>query len=87
VTLLAALAVFATTLYLVIARPWHLNIALGAGLGAAATLSLGLVHWADVLNVWQVTWNATFTLIALIILSLLLSEADLFRFVALQLAH
>jgi len=87
VTLLAALAVFAATLFLVIVHPFKLNIALGAGLGAAAALLLGLVHGRDVWVVWQATWNATFTLIALIVLSLLLSEAGLFRFVALHLAR
>ncbi|WP_241191100.1 ArsB/NhaD family transporter [Deinococcus psychrotolerans] len=86
-TLFAALAVFAATLFLVIVRPFKLNIALGAGLGASAALLLGLVQWADVWVVWQATWNATFTLIALIVLSLLLSEAGLFRFVALHLAR
>jgi arsenical pump membrane protein len=46
-----------------------------------------LVSAADLLTVWGATWNATFTLIALIVLSLLLDAAGLFRFLALHLAR
>lgn len=86
-TLLLALGIFAVTLVLVIARPWGLSVATGALLGAALALLLGLVTLSDVLAVWRATWNATLTLIALIILSLLLDQAGLFRFLALHVAR
>lgn len=83
---LAAL-VFALTLWLVIARPRGLSVAFGAAIGAFLALLLGLVHLPDLLAVWRATWNATFTLVALIVLSLLLGEAGLFRFLALHVAR
>lgn len=87
VSALPALGVFALTLFLVIRRPYGLSVALGAAAGGVLALLLGLVHLADVLAVWGATWNATFTLIALIVLSLLLDAAGLFRFLALHLAR
>ncbi|WP_322474883.1 arsenical efflux pump membrane protein ArsB [Deinococcus sp. AB2017081] len=81
-----ALGVFALTLFLVVARPRGLNIALGAAAGAVLALLLGLVDLDDLGAVWHATWNATLTLIALIVLSLL-DEVGLFRFVALHLAR
>jgi arsenical pump membrane protein len=81
------LGVFALTLYLVIFRPRGLSVAAGALIGAALALLLGLVGVSDVLAVWNDTWNATLTLVALIVLSLLLDAAGLFRFLALHLAR
>lgn len=81
------LGVFALTLYLLVFRPRGLSVAAGALTGAALALLLGLVGWADVRAVWNDTWNATLTLVALIVLSLLLDAAGLFRFLALHLAR
>lgn len=86
-TALLSAGVFALTLWLVVARPRGLSVAFGAAVGALLALALGLVHLPDVALVWHATWNATLTLIALIVLSLLLDAVGLFRFLALHVAR
>lgn len=49
---------------------------------ALAVLSLRLVTPRDVASVFTLTWDATLTLVALMILSRLLAEAGLFRWAA-----
>ncbi len=86
-----ALAVFLATLVLVLWQPkigrFTLGIGTSAALGAAVAWALGVVHAGDILLVWHIVWNATFTFIALIIISLLLEEAGFFAWAALHIAH
>lgn len=88
--MIAAL-VFIATLVLVLWQPkigrFTLGIGTSAALGAGVALALGVVHWADIPLVWQIVWNATFTFIALIIISLLLDEAGFFAWAALHIAR
>ena len=79
-----AAVVFVLTLVLVIWQPRGLGIGWSALIGAAIDLSLGVVHWKDVPIVWGIIWDATFTFVALIILSLLLDEAGFFHWAALH---
>ncbi len=55
--------------------------------GAIVDLALGVIHWRNIPTVWHIVWNATFTFVALIIISLLLDEAGLFRWAALHVAR
>lgn len=82
-----ALAIFIVTLTLVIWQPKHLGIGWSALGGAAVALATGVVHWADVAVVWHIVWDATFTFVALIIISLLLDKAGLFSWAALHIAR
>jgi arsenical pump membrane protein len=86
-----AVALFLATLVLVLWQPkigrFTLGIGSSAALGAGVALMLGVVHWGDIALVWQIVWNATFTFIALIIISLLLDEAGFFAWAALHIAH
>ncbi|XQZ99513.1 ArsB/NhaD family transporter [Komagataeibacter rhaeticus] len=50
--------------------PWH--------------LATGVIHWHDIPVVWHIVWDATFTFIALIIISLLLDGAGFFHWAALH---
>ncbi|MBB2200625.1 arsenic transporter [Gluconacetobacter tumulisoli] len=79
-----ALAIFAATLVLVIWQPGGLGIGWSALAGAAAALATGVIHWHDIPVVWHIVWDATFTFIALIVISLLLDEAGFFRWAALH---
>ena len=74
-----ALLVLGVVMLLVIARPRNLPIAVAAVLGAAASLVLGLVSLRDVVHVLRLTWNATLTLVGLMLLSATLDANGAFR--------
>ncbi|WP_029314332.1 ArsB/NhaD family transporter, partial [Acidiphilium angustum] len=82
-----ALAVFIATLVFVIWQPRGLGIGWSAMAGAIVDLAIGVIHWRNIPTVWHIVWNATFTFVALIIISLLLDEAGLFRWAALHVAR
>lgn len=82
-----ALSIFLFTMVLVIWQPKGLNIGWSASLGAVIALLTGVVSLADIPAVWHIVWNATSTLIAIIIINLLLDEAGFFEWAALHVAR
>lgn len=82
-----ALAIFIATLVLVIWQPRGLGIGWTAMGGAVIDLAIGVIHWRDIPAVWHIVWNATFTFVALIVISILLDEAGFFRWAALHVAR
>ncbi|MCJ2101259.1 arsenic transporter [Methylobacterium sp. E-046] len=82
-----ALAIFLVTLVLVIGQPKGLGIGWSALAGAAVALASGVIQLGDIPVVWHIVWDATFTFVALIIISLLLDEAGFFHWAALHVAR
>ncbi|MFW7266531.1 arsenic transporter [Gluconacetobacter sp. Hr-1-5] len=79
-----ALVIFIATLVFVIWQPRGLGIGWSAMAGAAVALATGVIHWHDIPVVWHIVWDATFTFIALIVISLVLDEAGFFHWAALH---
>ncbi|MGI3903119.1 MAG: arsenic transporter [Janthinobacterium lividum] len=85
--MMLALTIFLVTLLFVIWQPKDLGIGWSALAGAAVALALGVIHPGDIPIVWHIVWDATFTFVALIIISLLLDEAGFFHWAALHIAR
>ena len=82
-----ALAIFVATLVLVIWQPKGFGIGWSALGGAVVAMLAGVVGWADLGTVWHIVWDATFTFVGLIIISLILDEAGFFAWAALHVAR
>ena len=82
-----SLAVFAATLFLVIRRPRNIGIGYIALAGGFVSVLLGLTTLHEIVRVSDIVWNATFTFVAIIIMSLIYDEAGFFEYAALKLAE
>ncbi len=82
-----SLVIFVVTLVLVLKRPRNIGIGYVAIAGALVSLALGTIDLESVLEVWDIVWNATFTFIAIILISILFDEAGVFKYTALKIAR
>ena len=80
----AALAIFAITLFLMIKRPKGLRLGYAAGIGAAASLLLGTVSLGQAAQAFLDIWDAALAFIGIIALSVILDAMGFFRWAALR---
>jgi len=79
-----ALPLFLITLSCIVIQPKGISIGWFACGGAIIALVLNIVNLSDVMTVVNITWNATLTLIAIIIISLILDQIGYFEWCALK---
>jgi arsenical pump membrane protein len=80
----AAIAVFAVTLFLMIKRPFGLKLGYAAGIGAAASLLLGTVSLGQAAQAFLDIWDAALAFLGIIALSVTLDVMGFFRWAALR---
>ena len=81
-----SLLLFVVVIIAVLARPKKLNIAIPPIIGSILLLLTGIIKIKDVIFVWDVVWNATFTLVAIILLSIILDRIGFFSYLAVKIA-
>lgn len=79
--------VFSIVLALVVYRPGRLSIAYPPLFGSLFLFALGIISIPDVIFVSKAVWNATFTLVAIIFLCLILDDTQFFRYFAIAIAR
>lgn len=85
--LILTLFVFIVTLGLVIVRPKGIHEAAFALAGALLLLAAGLIGIGEIEYIWGLVWNATLSLIAIMMFTAVLDENGFFRWAALHIVR
>ncbi|WP_053375408.1 ArsB/NhaD family transporter [Paenibacillus sp. FJAT-27812] len=86
-SMLIAIAVFVTSLVLILIKPKGINEAFVALAGAVLLYAAQLIKPEDAAYIWSFVWNATFSLIGIMLFTSLLDHNGFFRWAALHLVQ
>jgi len=67
-------------------KPYNIGIGWSAVIGALLALIFNVIVLKDVIKVFDIVWDATFTFVAIIIISIILDEIGFFEWAALHIA-
>jgi len=81
---LAAIAVFAVTLFLMIKRPFGMRLGYAAGIGAVTSLFLGTVSLGQAAQSFLTIWDAALAFVGIVALSVVLDAMGFFKWAALR---
>jgi arsenical pump membrane protein len=84
---IAAIGIFAVTLFLMIKRPFGIRLGYAAGIGAAASLLLGTVSLGQAAESFLNIWDAALAFIGIVALSVVLDAMGFFKWAALRVVH
>ena len=84
--IVTSVIIFLLTLFLIIKKPYNIGIGWSAVIGALLALIFNVIVLKDVIKVFDIVWDATFTFVAIIIISIILDEIGFFEWAALHIA-
>ena len=79
-----AYAIFIVTLYLMIKRPFGINLGIAAGIGAIASILFGTVTLNEAFEVFIDVWDAALAFIGIVALSVTLDALGFFKWAAIR---
>ncbi|RUS43879.1 ArsB/NhaD family transporter [Cohnella sp. AR92] len=85
--LTSSLTIFFATLFLIIRKPRQWHEAVFAVPAALLLLTLGNLGLGDASYIWQLIWNATLSLIGIMVLTAVLDDIGFFRWAALHIVR
>ena len=85
--IVTSVIIFLLTLFLIIKKPYNIGIGWSAVIGALLALIFNVIVLKDVIKVFDIVWDATFTFVAIIIISIILDEIGFFEWAALHIAR
>ncbi len=84
ILIVAAITIFATTLFIMIKRPFGLRLGYAAGIGAMLSLITGTVTLDQSIQAFGDIWDAALAFLGIILLSVTLDAMGFFRWAALR---
>ena len=85
--IVTSVIIFLFTLFLIIKKPYNIGIGWIAVIGALLALIFNVIVLKDVIKVFDIVLDATFTFVAIIIISIILDEIGFFEWAALHIAR
>ncbi len=85
--IVTSVIIFLFTLFLIVKKPYNIGIGYSAVIGAVLAFIFNVIAVKDIVKVFDIVWDATFTFVAIIIISIILDEIGFFEWAALHMAR